>query len=225
MLLAVRLCAGSQTLGLGLGPTCAASSSTHIVGNQTCTAPDYILVTNGRQDDLVAAFKEVYAQFYPEGPASSESFSRIIAERHFDRIHKMLNDTKGRVVLGGETKREEKYIAPTVVADVTNEDSLMSVCVYIVAMSLDAIVASFFAFNTHALCTYSEIFGPVLPILPVSDVQAAVNFVNERDRPLMLYLFSNDSRNKQFGEPFPPDVSLVSILNKSIVCLKFEITR
>lgn len=107
-------------------------SSTHIVGIQTCSAPDYILVTDGRQDDLVAAFKEVYAQFYPEGPASSESFSRIIAEHHFDRIRKMLNDTKGRVVLGGETKREEKYIAPTIVTDVTNEDSLMSACVYIV---------------------------------------------------------------------------------------------
>jgi aldehyde dehydrogenase (NAD+) len=182
-------------------------------------------VTDGRQDDLVAAFKEVYSQFYPEGPASSESFSRIITERHFDRIRKMLNDTKGHVVLGGETKREEKYIAPTIVADVTNEDSLMSVCVYIVYCVLNGIVAFFFAFDTNALCTYSEIFGPILPILPVSDVQAAVNFVNERDRPLILYLFSNDSGNKRFGEPFPPDVPLVSIANKSIVRLKFEITR
>lgn len=92
-------------------------------------------------------------------------------------------------------------------------------------MCLDAIVASFFVFDANALCTYSEIFGPVLPILPVSDVHAAVNFVNERDRPLVLYLFSNDSRNKQYGEPFSSDVSLVSILNKSIVRLKFEITR
>jgi aldehyde dehydrogenase (NAD+) len=86
-------------------------------------------VTDGRQDDLVAAFKEVYAQFYPEGPASSESFSRIAAERHFDRIYKMLTDTKGQIVLGGEGKREKKYIAPTIVRDVTGEDSLMSACV------------------------------------------------------------------------------------------------
>jgi aldehyde dehydrogenase (NAD+) len=104
-------------------------------------------VTNGRQDDLVAAFKEACTQFYPEGPASSKSFSRIITERHFDRIHKMLSDTKGQIVLGGETKRESKYIAPTIVRDVTNEDSLLSACVYIFfSFSSVSIVVSFFRF-------------------------------------------------------------------------------
>lgn len=166
-----------------------------LVISQTCVAPDYILVTDGRQDDLIAAFKEVYAQFYPEGPASPESFSRIIAERHFDRIHKMLSDTKGQVVLGGEAKRESKYIAPTIVRDVENEDSLMSAYVYtspLCPLRLEGECSLAFHF--------SEIFGPVLPILAVPDVQAAVDFVNERDRPLALYLFSNDSKNKQFGE-------------------------
>lgn len=93
---------------------------------QTCVAPDYILVTDGRQDELVAAFTEAYKTFYPEGPAVSESFSRIAADRHFDRIEKQLRNSKGRVVLGGETNKETRYIAPTIVADVTPEDSLMA---------------------------------------------------------------------------------------------------
>ncbi|KAF8322166.1 NAD-aldehyde dehydrogenase [Clavulina sp. PMI_390] len=142
----------------------------NVNAGQTCIAPDYLLVTDGRQDALVAAFQEAYASFYPDGPLKSDSFSRICADRHFDRIEKQLKSTAGTIVLGGETDRELHYIAPTVVRDVTAEDSLMS----------------------------AEIFGPILPILPVKDVEAAVAFVRARDHPLTLYAFSNDSRTKQY---------------------------
>lgn len=98
-------------------------------------APDYVLVTNGRQEALVEAFRKNYATFYPKASAGSssvtsanfdDSFSRIAAHRHFDRLKGLLDETKGEVVLGGSAERENKFIAPTVVKDVGPDDSLMS---------------------------------------------------------------------------------------------------
>lgn len=92
---------------------------------QTCIAPDYVLVARDFQDTLVAALEARYNEFYPEGPAKSESFSRMITGRHFDRLKGLLEASKGTVVVGGETDASQKYIAPTIVKDVTFEDSLM----------------------------------------------------------------------------------------------------
>lgn len=67
-----------------------------------------------------------YDQFYPEGPASSDSFSRIVSSRHFNRIKNLLDNSKGTIVAGGETDADKKYIAPTILKDVKFDDSLMS---------------------------------------------------------------------------------------------------
>lgn len=76
--------------------------------------------------------------------------SRIISDEHFKRIKGLLDNTKGTVVLGGETDASQRFIAPTVVRDVSFNDSLMS----------------------------EEIFGPILPIVPVKDLDEAIQFVN-----------------------------------------------
>ncbi|KAH8113432.1 aldehyde dehydrogenase [Phellopilus nigrolimitatus] len=136
---------------------------------QTCTAPDYILIPTEAQDKLVAAFTEVYNAFYPDGPLKSESYARIGSDAQFARIKALLDDTKGDVVLGGETDAEQKYIAPTVVRDVSPEDSLMS----------------------------QEIFGPILAIVPVKDMDEAIAFVNARDHPLAAYAFTSDAKLKK----------------------------
>ena len=67
-----------------------------------------------------------YATFYPDGPRNSPSFSRIVAEHHAVRIKGLLDNTRGTVILGGETDVADRYIAPTVVKDVPGDDSLMS---------------------------------------------------------------------------------------------------
>lgn len=65
-------------------------------------------------------------QFYPDGPATSDSFSRIVSPRHFNRIKGLLDNSKGTIVVGGETDADKKYIAPTILKDVKFDDSLMS---------------------------------------------------------------------------------------------------
>ncbi|KAK7060129.1 Hexadecenal dehydrogenase [Paramarasmius palmivorus] len=93
---------------------------------QTCVAPDYILVKEDFQDTLIAAFKEAYDEFYPNGPKEPGAYSRLCTPQAFKRVNGLLQNTKGRIVLGGEVDEADKYIAPTIVADVSVEDSLMS---------------------------------------------------------------------------------------------------
>ncbi|KAG6872490.1 hypothetical protein C0995_009352 [Termitomyces sp. Mi166 len=121
---------------------------------QTCVAPDYVLVPRSFQDKFVDALKAAYESFYPESaqPSKPDTFSRIITPQAWKRIKGLLDNTKGTVVFGSETDEATKFIAPTAVKDVEADDSLMS----------------------------EEIFGPVLPIVPVEDVDEAIAFVNAR---------------------------------------------
>ncbi|KAF8531044.1 NAD-aldehyde dehydrogenase [Gautieria morchelliformis] len=133
---------------------------------QTCVAPDYVLVPHHVQSKLVEAFKEHWFTFYGSDSHTSDSFSRICSENHWDRISGMLKNTQGDVILGGEMSKEDKFIAPTVVTNVSFTDSLMK----------------------------EEIFGPVLPIISVPDVDSALDYINSHDHPLALYAFSNDAK-------------------------------
>ncbi|KAF8762010.1 Dehydrogenase [Rhizoctonia solani] len=142
-----------------------------INAGQTCVAPDYVLVPREGQDALVRELEVAYKEFYPQGAKSSDSYSRIISAGHWDRLKGMLDGTDGKVVLGGgsDADRDSKFIAPTVVKDVGGDDALMK----------------------------SEIFGPILPIVPVKDVDAAIEYVNAKalassDHPLALYVFTKN---------------------------------
>ncbi|KJA17586.1 hypothetical protein HYPSUDRAFT_192078 [Hypholoma sublateritium FD-334 SS-4] len=135
---------------------------------QTCVAPDYILVPRAFQDTFCAALKASYEEFFPDKAAASASYSRIVTPQAAARIAGMLEGTKGTIVFGGEVDTEKRFIAPTLVRDVEGDDSLMS----------------------------DEIFGPLLPVVPVEDIDAAIKFINARDHPLAIYVFSQDAAVK-----------------------------
>ncbi|KAI0325251.1 NAD-dependent aldehyde dehydrogenase [Cubamyces sp. BRFM 1775] len=138
---------------------------------QICLAPEYVLVPRGFEETLVQAMKEVYASFYPEGPALSASLARVVSQAQAQRITTMLNETKGEIVLGGDTDVSQKYIAPTVVKDVNVNDPLMA----------------------------DEIFGPVLCLVPVNDVHEAIAIINSQECPLAVYVFSPDKAFQNKG--------------------------
>jgi aldehyde dehydrogenase (NAD+) len=131
---------------------------------QTCIAPDYIMCEKDVQQPLIKELQKSITEFYSADPKSCADYGRIINGRHFNRIRKLLS--KGNAVIGGEATSDEKdkYIPPTVLTDVP----------------LDAPVMK------------EEIFGPVLPILTVDSVDHAIQFINKNDKPLALYVFSND---------------------------------
>lgn len=135
---------------------------------QTCVAPDYILVHESKKEALLSALtKEVELQ-WGANPKENSDYGRIIHERQFDRLEKLLNS--GTTILGGETDRSERYIAPTILADVNWSDPVMQ----------------------------EEIFGPILPILTYSDWDQALQDIEKLSRPLAFYVFSEQkSRQKQ----------------------------
>jgi len=135
---------------------------------QTCIAPDYVLVPRSSQEAFVEALKVAYQKFYPDSPEAEGAFGRVVNDQAFDRISKLLEASKGTVVFGGDTDSATKYIAPTVHKDVQMDDALMQ----------------------------EEIFGPVLPIVPVDSLDEAISFVNAHDHPLALYVFSQDAKYK-----------------------------
>ncbi|TFY56737.1 hypothetical protein EVG20_g8816 [Dentipellis fragilis] len=135
---------------------------------QTCVAPDYVLVPKAFEAQFAQALKEVLYDFYPEGAGKSDSFSHMINGGHFERVKGLLDATHGEIVYGGSSDKEKLFIEPTIVTGVKADDSLMS----------------------------EEIFGPVLPIVPVEDVDEAIEFINARDHPLALYIFSKSAAFK-----------------------------
>lgn len=138
-------------------------------GGQTCVAPDYVLVHEGVHDALVEELKKALEVFYGEDAAArktSPDFPRIINDRHHARLLRLLTESKGITVFGGEVDATTNYISPTLLTEVDPASPIM----------------------------LEEIFGPLLPILKVKDMDAAVAFVNARPKPLALYVF-NGSRS------------------------------
>lgn len=129
---------------------------------QTCIAPDYILVSEHRRDDLVSELRKVINEFYGDDPRSTEDFGRVVNGAQLERLIGYLDGQS--VVIGGDHDASANYLAPTVVIDPPLDSVLMT----------------------------DEIFGPILPIVAVENLDAAVTFVNERPKPLALYIFADD---------------------------------
>lgn len=127
---------------------------------QTCVAPDYLLVQKGIKEALVERLKENILVFYGPDPQQSADYGRLINEAQFDRLSGLLGE--GQVIYGGDTSRDDLYIAPTLVESVPEDGRIMG----------------------------EEIFGPLLPILEYEDLSAALDFINQRPKPLALYVFS-----------------------------------
>ena len=133
---------------------------------QTCVAPDYVLATREVRDELVSELKKAIGEFYGSDPQKAEGYSRMVNHGHFDRVSAMIDPKK--VAFGGQTDREDRYIAPTIMTDVTLADAVMQ----------------------------EEIFGPLLPIITIEDLEEAFAIINHRvnggEKPLALYLFGTD---------------------------------
>ncbi|MGW3413756.1 aldehyde dehydrogenase family protein [Streptomyces sp. NPDC000888] len=134
---------------------------------QTCVAPDYVLTDPETARALEPELSRAVEAVFGAEPKASTEFGRIVNERHFDRLSSLLDS--GRTVTGGDSDRAVKYIAPTVLADVDPKSPVMA----------------------------EEIFGPILPIVTAADLDEAIGFINDRDKPLALYVFTDSDVTRQ----------------------------
>ncbi len=129
---------------------------------QTCVAVDHVLTTPATQPRLEAALVAAVRRLYGADPSTSRDYGRIVSSGHAERLAGLMGS--GRLVCGGDVDVAQRYVAPTVLADVDPASPVMS----------------------------EEIFGPVLPLVTVADEAAAIAFVAARPKPLALYVFAAD---------------------------------
>ena len=130
---------------------------------QTCVAPDYLLIDETVKDQFLTYYRRAVVRMYGEQPLANPDYGKIINEKHFQRLCRLMDPE--RVVLGGRTEPERLRIEPTVMDRVTGEDAVMQ----------------------------EEIFGPILPVLTFTSIDEAEKFVLARPKPLACYVFTSDS--------------------------------
>ncbi|MBN1334612.1 MAG: aldehyde dehydrogenase family protein [Deltaproteobacteria bacterium] len=138
-----------------------------INAGQTCVAPNHVLVPRSAAEDLTAAVRKAVRSFYGADPRSSPDFGRIVSVSHLDRLAGLLEGLER--VEGGDMDRDARYLGPTLVLDPPLDHPVLQ----------------------------EEIFGPILPIVPVEDLDAAIETVAARPPPLVVYLFSRDGRAQE----------------------------
>jgi aldehyde dehydrogenase (NAD+) len=129
---------------------------------QTCVAPDYLLVHKEIKPALLAALQQAIQEFFGEDPAQSPDLARIVNDRQFERLIRLLEDQE--IVVGGQNERATRYIAPTILNNVRWDAPVMQ----------------------------EEILGPILPVLTYRDISEAIAAINARPNPLALYLFTRN---------------------------------
>lgn len=136
---------------------------------QTCITTDYILVSENRKDEFVSHLKNTIESMYgTDGPGiESPKYARMVNSYHYHRVKSLLEDALengAKLATGGKTDDAENYISPTLLDNVTPDLAIMK----------------------------EEIFGPLLPVLTYKTLDDAIDFVNQGERPLGIYVYSKD---------------------------------
>lgn len=131
---------------------------------QTCIAPDYVMTHPSMIKPLTQSIQKALLEYFGADPQKSDSYARLPNALRFKALTAMLKGQEQRVVIGGQTDEKDLYIAPTVLEHVSFGDA----------------------------CMADEIFGPILPLIAVDSIDAAIAHVNAGDKPLALYVFSRD---------------------------------
>ncbi|MFA6857425.1 MAG: aldehyde dehydrogenase [Treponema sp.] len=132
---------------------------------QTCVEPDYLFIHESVKDRFTAEYKKVLDEFFPGGDMSTMNV--IVNEKHFGRVKALLSS--GTVTEGGQTDESRRFIAPTLLDNVSVDSPVMQ----------------------------EEIFGPILPMIAYTDIGTCIRYIVSHPRPLALYLFTSDRKQEK----------------------------
>jgi len=137
---------------------------------QICVAPDYVLIEDSIKTKFIDACKKWLSEFYRDTPKSSSSYGRIVTDKHLERLRAYIENAKelnATIEVGGNVDASEKYIEPTIISDLKKKATVLE----------------------------EEIFGPILPIVTYKTIEEAIDYINSKERPLALYIYSKDKSN------------------------------
>ena len=148
------------------------SSGLFVNAGQICVSPDYILVHKDAEQDLLQALKAGVARLNPQN--SSEQLGKVVNARHFARLKNLMETSKGETICGGADASSGAdpaacFLPPTVISRPSLESPAMT----------------------------EEIFGPLITVTPVESLEAAADFINSRETPLALYVFSGNRKRAE----------------------------
>ena len=133
---------------------------------QTCVATDYLLVHKDIKIAFVKALKQKLIEFFGANPKNSSDYVRIINEFHSKRLQGYLTEDHGGKILYGNLNDidiKEKYVPPFIVENPKLNSQMMQ----------------------------DEIFGPILPIIDINNIDEAIKYINSRPKPLALYYYGS----------------------------------
>ncbi|HWK13407.1 MAG TPA: aldehyde dehydrogenase family protein [Rhizobiaceae bacterium] len=150
------------------------ASAKQFNGGQACICPDFVFVREEQKARLVDAFKANVAKnlYAEDGKIVRESIAQIVNERNFTRVKALFDDAVAKgatVAAGGELDESDLTIAPTMLTDVTPQMKILQ----------------------------EEIFAPILPVMTYEDIDQVIGYIEARDKPLALYMYSDDEANVQ----------------------------
>lgn len=141
---------------------------------QTCVAPDYLFVHESIKYSFIEEVKKAISDLYGLNILNNSNYTKIINKHHFRRLTKMIAETGGQIQLGGNWEEDQQKIEPTIIENVTWNDSTMA----------------------------EEIFGPIIPLITYQNIEEIIKHLSSSPKPLALYLFteSNQVSNRLIEE-------------------------
>merc|ERR1719440_352733 len=134
---------------------------------QICIAPDHVIIDESRSEEFISKFtKQINSSKFGEGSKGNPNWGKIINSRHAERLKRLIDTSGGEVVCGGaaDCDTASQHVPMTVIKNVSPDAPIM----------------------------HEEIFGPLLPVVPLKNMDEGLKMVKDRERPLALYVFSQD---------------------------------
>lgn len=132
---------------------------------QTCVAPDYLYIHKDVKEEFLKLLVKEIKFQFGQDAKESNDYPRLVNSNSVERLKEYIIEEK--VYYGGEVLIEDNYIEPTILNNITSDDKVMQ----------------------------EEIFGPIIPVLEFNDLKETIEFINENEKPLALYYFS-ESKDK-----------------------------
>lgn len=141
-------------------------------GGQACISPDYVFVKEDKKAALVEGFRaNVEKNLYDEsGALKKDGIAQVVNKANFDRVKAMFDDAVAKgatVAVGGKFEPDDLTVHPTMLTDVTPQMTILQ----------------------------DEIFAPVIPVMTYDSLDQAIGYIEARDKPLALYVYSKDEAN------------------------------